>query len=193
MRAYASLWVQKKLPMRVSAMPTWHGKSVIQGEYLVNPIVEAGLQPGFGDSWFRLGNLKMAIDGGLGTKTAMMHEPFVDGTRSTIPARVDLNQLGDYISNAHLLGWGVGVHCCGDLAQDICLPPHGRCYFQTKPSSLSQTPYNHGYLPTPYALKVMSDYDIGISPARVYTLKETFIHKAFRRKSFSISNPPKHS
>ncbi|MGB4432459.1 MAG: amidohydrolase [Bacillota bacterium] len=170
MRAYASLWVQKKLPMRVSAMPTWHGKSVIQGEYLVNPIVEAGLQPGFGDSWFRLGNLKMAIDGGLGTKTAMMHEPFVDGTRSTIPARVDLNQLGDYISNAHLLGWGVGVHCCGDLAQDICLAHMVDAISKRNPLPYHRHHIIHGYLPTPYALKVMSDYDIGISlqPGFIY-------------------------
>ena len=51
------------------------------------------MQPGLGDQWFRVGNLKMAIDGGLGAKTAMMHEPYIDWSRSTLPARVDLNKL----------------------------------------------------------------------------------------------------
>lgn len=65
MRAYTRLWAKKELPVRVTAMPAWHGISVISGEYFILPVVEAGLQPGLGDSWFRIGNLKMAIDGGL--------------------------------------------------------------------------------------------------------------------------------
>ena len=48
----------------------------------------------------------MAIDGGLGSKTAMMHAPFRDGSRSTVPVRLDLNRLGAYVSDAHTFGWG---------------------------------------------------------------------------------------
>ena len=40
-------------------MPAWHRIS-ISGDYVVNPALEAGVQPGLGDEMVRLGNLKMA-------------------------------------------------------------------------------------------------------------------------------------
>jgi len=35
--------------------------------------------------------------------------------------RLDLNKLGAYVREANESGWGVGIHCCGDLAQDIAV------------------------------------------------------------------------
>lgn len=170
MRAYTRLWATGALPLRVSAMPAWHGMSAISSPDYVPPAVEAGLQPGVGDEWFRIGNLKMAIDGGLGSKTAMMHAPFRDGTRSTVPARLDLNKLGRYISHAHALGWGVGIHCCGDLAQDIALSHMAEALSKRKALPHQRHHIIHGYYPTEYALDTMAEYDIGVSlqPGFIY-------------------------
>jgi predicted amidohydrolase YtcJ len=170
MRAYTSLWAKKALPIRVTAMPTWHGKSVISGDYVINPAIEAGLQPGLGDQWFRVGNLKMAIDGGLGAKTAMMREPYIDWSRSTLPARVDLNKLGSYILDSHLAGWGAGIHCCGDLAQDIAVSHMITAISKKKPLPHQRHHIIHGYFPTEYALRAMSEHDIAISlqPGFIY-------------------------
>lgn len=170
MRAYAGLRAKKALPIRVTAMPTWHGKSVISGDYVINPMLEAGLQPGLGDAWFRIGNLKMAIDGGLGAQTAMMHEPYKNWSRSTLPARVDLNKLGTYIYNAHRAGWGAGIHCCGDLAQDIAVSHMVQAISKKQPLPHQRHHIIHGYFPTEYALRAMSEYDIAISlqPGFIY-------------------------
>ena len=170
MRAYTKLWATKSLPLRVSAMPGWHGISSISSPDYVSPAVEAGLQPGVGDEWFRVGNLKMAIDGGLGSKTAMMHAPFRDSSRSTVPARLDMNRLGAYISDAHALGWGVGIHCCGDLAQDIALSHTVDALSKKKALPHQRHHIVHGYYPTEYALDVMAEYDIGVSlqPGFIY-------------------------
>jgi predicted amidohydrolase YtcJ len=170
MRAYTSLWAKQALPIRVTAMPTWHGKSVISGDYVINPAIEAGLQPGLGDQWFRVGNLKMAIDGGLGAKTAIMHEPYKDWSRSTMPARVDLNKLGSFILDSHLAGWGTGIHCCGDLAQDIAVSHMAAAISRKEPLSHQRHHIIHGYFPTEYALRAMSEHDIAISlqPGFIY-------------------------
>ena len=170
MRAYASLRSKKMLPLRLTAMPTWHGKSVISGDYEVNPIIEAGMQPGLGDSWFRVGNLKMAIDGGLGAKTAMMHGPYKDWSRSTLPARVDLNKLGTYIHEGHMAGWGTGIHCCGDLAQDFAVAHIVDAISEKPPLAHQRHHIIHGYFPTEYALKMMAEHDLAIS------LQPGFIH-----------------
>jgi predicted amidohydrolase YtcJ len=170
MRAYTRLWAQKALPMRVSAMPGWHGMSSITNPDYVVPAVEAGMQPGVGDEWFRVGNLKMAIDGGLGSKTAMMHAPFRDGSRSTVPVRLDLNRLGAYVSDAHTFGWGIGIHCCGDLAQDIALSHMVDALSKSKALPHQRHHIVHGYYPTKYALDTMAEYDIGVSlqPGFIY-------------------------
>jgi len=170
MKAYASLWTKNELPIRVTAMPAWHGISAISGEYFVLPVVEAGLQPGLGDSWFKIGNLKMAIDGGLGSKTALMHFPFKDWTRATVPLRLDPNKLGAYIKEAHDAGWGVGIHCCGDLAQDMVLSHMVDVLKGRKALPHQRYHIVHGYFPTEYALRIMSEYDIPVSaqPGFIY-------------------------
>lgn len=170
MRAYTSLWAKKALPLRVSAMPAWHGISIISGDYVVNPALEAGMQPGLGDEWFRLGNLKMAIDGGLGSKTALMHGPYRDGSRATVPVRLDLNKLGSYVTEAHLAGWGTGIHCCGDLAQDIALAHVVDALSKRKALPHQRHHIVHAYYPTEYAFRTMADNDIAVSlqPGFIY-------------------------
>ncbi len=170
MHAYTSLWAKGELPLRVTAMPAWHGMSIISGDYAVLPAIEAGLQPGLGDDRFRVGNLKMAIDGGLGSKTALMHEPFRDFTRSTVPVRLDLNKLGTYVREANEAGWGVGIHCCGDLAQDLAVSHMAEAFRTRKPLSHQRHHIVHGYFPTEYSLRAMSAHDIAVSaqPGFIY-------------------------
>ena len=170
MHAYTSLRSKGELPLRVTAMPAWHGISVISGDYTVLPAIEAGLQPGLGDEWFRVGNLKMAIDGGLGSKTALMHEPFRDFTRSTVPVRLDLNKLGSYIREANEEGWGAGIHCCGDLAQDIAVSHMVDAFRARRPLPHQRHHIVHGYFPTEYSLRAMAANDIAVStqPGFIY-------------------------
>lgn len=182
MAAYTSLWAKRSLPMRVTAMPSWHGISVISGEYQVYPALEAGLQPGMGDDWFKIGNLKMAIDGGLGSKTALMRDSFIDGTRSTVPIRLDFNMLGSYIREANQRGWGVGIHCCGDLAQDLAVSHMVDAFREKKPTQNQRHHIVHGYFPTEYALDAMSKLDIGVStqPGFIYVEGDIYLEAVSR-------------
>jgi predicted amidohydrolase YtcJ len=176
MHAYTSLWAKGELPLRVTAMPAWHGISVISGDSSILPAIEVGLQPGLGDEWFRVGNLKMAIDGGLGSKTALMHGPFRDFTRSTVPLRLDLNRLGAYVREANDAGWGVGIHCCGDLAQDLAVSHMVDAFGIRKPLSHQRHHIIHGYYPTEYALRAMSAHDIAVSAQPGFTYVEGDIY-----------------
>jgi predicted amidohydrolase YtcJ len=112
----------------------------------------------------------MAIDGGLGSKTALMHEPFRDFTRSTVPVRLDLNKLGSYIREANDLGWGVGIHCCGDLAQDIAVSHMVDAFKVRRPLPHQRHHIVHAYFPTEYSLRAMSANDIAVStqPGFIY-------------------------
>jgi len=162
MRAYQNLYNKGELSLRVNMMPAWYGLYSPQGKDLASFIDTFGAYSGFGNEWLNVGALKMAIDGGLGSKTAMCHKPYLDGSKSTIPLRLDINKLEDYFRAAQTAGWSIGIHCCGDLAQDIALETFDKVITEI-PNSKARHNIIHGYLPTPKALKIMQKHNIGVS------------------------------
>jgi len=165
MQAYQQSRDEGRLPLRVNMMPTWHGLSAVRGEAGEQDYKPAalGARTGLGDEWLRIGALKMAIDGGLGSKTAWCSEPWIDGTRSEIPLRLDTDKLGHYFDIADRHDWSVGIHCCGDVAQDVAC----REFKQVLDAQGGSRPHRHniihGYLPSPEALDIMAEYGIGTS------------------------------
>ena len=162
MRAYYGLVVDGRLPLGLNAMPVWHG---------LRPEVEADLEglphrlgvfTGFGDHRLRYGALKMAIDGGLGSRTSWMYDPFRDGTHSTTPLRLDPDALDDYFAEATAAGWSIGIHCCGDRAQDVACRA-----FDGLPGPRGDRPTRHniihGYFPTEFSLEIMARRQIALS------------------------------
>ncbi len=68
-----------------------------------------GLRSRVGDDWFRLGYLKMFMDGTLGSQTARL----LDGSGVEITSR---EQLAETVRRAARAGWPVAVHAIGDRA-----------------------------------------------------------------------------
>jgi hypothetical protein len=79
-----------------------------------------GVFEGFGDEQLRFAALKMAIDGGVGSKTAMMNEPWIDGTE-TRSLYVWILPLEKYfrIGMVQAVDW---IHCCGRFGTGYRLP-----------------------------------------------------------------------
>jgi len=74
------------------------------------PELEAlGIHSGIGDEFLRIGYLKAFMDGTLGSQTARM----LDGSGVTITSG---EELAEIIREGARLGWPVGVHAIGDLA-----------------------------------------------------------------------------
>ena len=68
-----------------------------------------GIHSGIGDEFLRIGYLKAFMDGTLGSQTARM----LDGSGVTITSG---EELAEIIREGARLGWPVGVHAIGDLA-----------------------------------------------------------------------------
>jgi predicted amidohydrolase YtcJ len=162
MRAYQNLHQHGQLPIRVNMMPAWYGLYSTAGRELNHLVDTLGVYSGFGGDWLSFGALKMAIDGGLGSKTAMLNEPYADGHISQIPLRLDLDKLEDYFREALAAGWSVGIHCCGDLAQDIAVETFARV-LKEFPSSGARHNIIHGYLPSEKSLLLMQENQIAVS------------------------------
>src|SRR5205823_5511233 len=72
-------------------------------------LVEAGIPPGLGDDYLRIGYLKVFMDGTLGSQTARM----LGGGGVEITSR---EQLAEIVRRAARAGWPVAVHAIGDRA-----------------------------------------------------------------------------
>ncbi len=162
MRAYQELYLDGELVPRVNMMPVWWGLRGSEDPYVPVKAAAMGVRTRFGDAQLSIGALKMAIDGGLGSKTAMMYEPWLDGTYTTVPPRLDMSRLKEYFDEAHRAGWSVGIHTIGDKAQDIAV--------ETFAEVMSACPRDdvrhniiHGYFPSRRALELMKRHKIGVS------------------------------
>jgi predicted amidohydrolase YtcJ len=169
-RAYQSFYEDGELTVRVNLMPSWHGFHDDEDETTLDHRArELGIYSGLGDAWLRIGALKMAIDGGTTPHTAFMYEPYEGDTELVAFNRLPLDALQRYFRTAQKLGWDVGIHCCGDHAQDMAVDTFAQVAREV-PRPYARHSIIHGYFPTPWALEQMAAYNIAA------VLQPTFIY-----------------
>jgi predicted amidohydrolase YtcJ len=169
-RAYQSFYQDGELSVRVNLMPSWHGfHDDEKEEDLDHRAGELGIYTGLGDEWLRMGGLKMAIDGGTTPHTAYMYEPFEGESEVINYNRLGLDDLYRYFRAAQELGWDVGIHCCGDHAQDMAVDTFAKVA-RDVPNADARHNIIHAYFPTPRALDQMAEYNVAA------VLQPTFIY-----------------
>jgi len=169
-RAYQSFYTTGELTVRTNLMPSWHGFRQEESEAQLDCRArELGIHTGLGDEWLRIGALKMAIDGGTTPHTAYMYEPFEGETEVKNYNRLSLDDLRRYFSTANELGWDVGIHCCGDHAQDLAVDAFVAATAAV-PRADARHSIIHAYFPTPHALEQMARHSIAavIQPTFIY-------------------------
>ena len=90
-----------------------------------------GLRSAIGDDWFRLGYLKLFMDGTLGSQTARM----LDGSGVEITSR---DALAETVRRAARAGWPVAVHAIGDRANREALDAFDATRDEWAPRGLRQ-------------------------------------------------------
>ncbi len=169
-RAFQSFYQGGELSVRVNMMPSWHGFHDDEDETSLDyRAKELGIYTGLGDEWLRIGGLKMAIDGGTTPHTAYMYEPYEGDTELVAFNRLGLDDLYRYFRTAQELGWDVGIHCCGDHAQDMAVDTFAQVA-RDVPNPDVRHSIIHAYFPTPKALDQMAEYNMAA------VLQPTFIY-----------------
>jgi predicted amidohydrolase YtcJ len=77
----------------------------------------ADLAPGSGAK-FRMGAIKLYADGSLGSRTALLREPYSDAPDTRGAAAVSAEELAAQAGAAHNLGFQVMIHALGDGGLD---------------------------------------------------------------------------
>ena len=155
-KAYHQLLSTGRMGYRVSLMPNWHGFTLKQDETQLDRLLETyPFASGFGNAWIRYGGLKMAIDGGLTSGTALKSWPYKgENAPRQVQLRLDLDKLDGYVKNAHDHGWDVGIHVMGDIAVERAVDAIYKAV-QANPRP-HRHHIIHAYYPTEEALEKMA-------------------------------------
>ena len=87
--------------------------------------VELGLQSGFGNDFFKVGGVKIFVDGALGSQTALMFEPYERSSSTGIEVS-SLSHLENQLAKAAKVNLACAVHAIGDKAVFYALEAFGR-------------------------------------------------------------------
>lgn len=82
----------------------------------VNDYLKVGVRTGFGSDRFRLGPVKIMIDGSSSGPTAATKEPYASKPESRGIMSMNQEQIEDIVFRAHTGGWQVTCHAVGDRA-----------------------------------------------------------------------------
>jgi predicted amidohydrolase YtcJ len=170
MRAYLQTRDEGRLLIRVNLMPSWHGfREDETRAQLDSRAAELGVFSGLGDDWVRLGGLKMAVDGGTTSRTAWMFQPFVGEDKVHDYNRLDPEDLREFFTRGHELGWDIGIHAIGDRAHH-----ESALAFADVISASSRTNHRHNlihaYFASEPSLAAMAKHQLAavIQPTFIY-------------------------
>ena len=82
--------------------------------------IKAMPRSGFGDSWLKIGTIKMGIDGG--SDGNMFTEPYVNRPNFYGIQVTPTETLRQVVLEGNRQGWNFSFHCNGDRAFDVLLP-----------------------------------------------------------------------
>lgn len=91
---------------------------------LLNHLADLNLQTGMGDEYFRLGGVKIFLDGSLGARTAALTQPYADDPKSKgrlVTSEEDYLRL---LERCNKLGLQTSTHAIGDAAIEAALRCH---------------------------------------------------------------------
>lgn len=159
-KAYHNLLDRGELTCRIDLMPNWYGFTLKQDDEQLSKLIgNYNFASGYGNEWIRYTALKMAIDGGLTSGTALKSWPYKgdEGLRD-IKLRLDIDKLDEYVKTAHDAGWNVGIHVMGDVAIEKAVDA---MYKAIKANPRQHRHYIiHAYYPNEETLKKMGEVGI---------------------------------
>lgn len=127
LKDYVELNRQGRASVRVNALLHWDWPSTSTSyRSLDTALGHTALRSGLGDSWVRIGGIKLFADGVPAYRTAWMHEAYPDCSHGSliVEGHDDASrcaELASVVALAHRSRLNVQIHVTGDRAADVAI------------------------------------------------------------------------
>jgi len=128
-----------------------------------------------GDDVLRIVGLKMAVDGGVGPRTALFYEGYRDRPDVHGVQMIEQEELNEMVHLGHVNGFQVAIHAIGDKAIDITMNAYEYAQRKTsRPDPRHQIV--HCYFPSDDALRKIVELGVMVNTqtAFLYFLGDSF-------------------
>lgn len=156
----------------------------------VQQLREFGRVSGEGDEWFRVGPMKVFVDGGFTGPAAWTLEPYPGQPDYYGVAELSEEQLYQLVKAAHDMGWQGGFHTIGDAAIEMAVDVFARV-LEESPRTDHRHYLTHFTVRPPEAtLRKMAVYNILIAqqPNFTYTLEGRYVRNLTEERA-AHNNP----
>lgn len=109
-KAYLELKKENNLNMRI------YEQCLLPTKCRLEEFLSKGYHTGWGDEFFKIGPLKLLVDGSLGARTAALMEPYSDDPTTHGIVVYDQEELDNIIGLAHKNNMQIAIHGIGDRA-----------------------------------------------------------------------------
>ena len=113
--AYRELDQEEQLPIRINK------QLLLPSREKLASFLELGLTTGDGSPFFKIGPLKLLLDGSLGARTAALNAPYTDDPPNAGMTLLSEAELEDLVMKADQHGLQVAIHAIGDKTMDMIL------------------------------------------------------------------------
>ncbi|SKC76205.1 amidohydrolase [Maledivibacter halophilus] len=195
LKAYKELIEEGKLSVRV------YEQCLLPDEEELKSFLNRGYKTGTGDERFKIGPLKLLIDGSLGAGTALLCDGYYDDPSTYGVSVYTQDELNDIVLLAHKNEMQIAIHAIGDKAMYMALdsiknanesfyredPRHGVVHCQITDEELIDRFREENIIA--YIQPIFLDYDLHIVEERVgkEKAKKTYNWKTMMNKGINLS------
>ena len=127
-KAYQDLEADGQLPLRV------YQKISLPNEDALDRWLQGGDRTGMGSDYYRIGPMKMWLDGTLGGRTAALREPYDDDPKNQGMLLYPDETVEAMVMKAHEAGMQICLHAIGDAALEQAVSVYEKVYQRTNQS-----------------------------------------------------------
>lgn len=113
--AYRGLEEKNSLPVRI------YQQCLLPTISLLKKFLSEGHYTNEGTPMFKIGTLKLLLDGSLGGRTAYLKQPYTNDPSTRGIATLTQDELNQLVETAHSAGLMSSIHCIGDGAMNMSL------------------------------------------------------------------------
>ncbi|MDI3547514.1 MAG: hypothetical protein PWR10_1166 [Halanaerobiales bacterium] len=114
-KAYLELARDNEIPLRVNLQLRCSEREKI------TELAGKGYRTGYGDSYLKIGPVKIIGDGSLGARTAALKEPYNDDPSTRGELLYSQEKLNSLVLTAHQNGFQLAIHAIGDAGAELAL------------------------------------------------------------------------